>query len=559
METYLVFIVKASGCLSLFYLVSLILFRNSNAFKLQRFYLQGLIILSLVLPLNRISIDLFKETAPALVLEKPQSEIQENFKTVYKPELFQPSNDQPIKQVRDTLTFVTILTLIYWTTATVILMRIIYSLIYVVVYFIRSEREKEGKYTILFHPTIKGSFSFLRWIFIHDEIRNTAERESIIKHERVHADQYHSLDIIAIELLSAVMWFNPLIWLMRKEMQQLHEYLADEGVVSSGINLLEYQALLVNQVAGDRLICLPSGFKQSFIKKRLAMMTKPRISRKMGYRLLTMIPLAGLMFIVLSFTNKKGITAEKSVQLKPLIVYNLPKQQIVIRLEETKKQEPIPAGARDTLKESNSTLQIPPPPPPATSDVVAAVSPTRMNVFYLGIDNPVSIAVAGIPANQVFATIDNGTIRMSGNNYIVKPQHIGKATVQVFGAMDGNKKLLSNVEFRVKPLPDPVAKVGGKKGGTILRSILLSQTMVVADLEAFDFDAEFTVKEFTMSASISGFKTELISQGNQITDPQRNLIKQVKSGDNVYFTKIKAAGPDGKIRELPSIALQVQD
>jgi hypothetical protein len=123
---------------------------------------------------------------------------------------------------------------------------------------------------------------------------------------------------------------------------------------------------------------------------------------------------------------------------------------------------------------------------------------------------------------------------------------------------DGTKQI-GSWAFRVKFLPDPVVKVDGKKSGTISVSKLLTIEEVVADLENFDFDARFEVIEFSVYAKINGFFRDEVSKSAKITDAQRALMGQLKPGDKVTFTDIKAKAPDGSIRQLNAIMLTIQE
>jgi len=110
-----------------------------------------------------------------------------------------------------------------------------------------------------------------------------------------------------IELLSAVMWFNPLVWMMKNSVQLVHEYLADEGVLNTGTDKLRYQALLINQIAEERLICLSSSFNHSLIKKRMIMMTKSKFNRGSKLKIFALIPLATILFIGVACINGQEV------------------------------------------------------------------------------------------------------------------------------------------------------------------------------------------------------------------------------------------------------------
>lgn len=190
----------------------------------------------------------------------------------------------------------------------------------------------------------------------------------------------------------------------------------------------------------------------------------------------------------------------------------------------------------------------------------AVVSPTKMNVLYIGVDNPISISVSGIPSDRIFATSSNGIIRRSGNAWVAIPRQAGTASINVDADVygDGKRKSMGKMEFRVKNIPDPIGKVAGRKGGAIDKATLAAQMIVNADLENFEFDAKFTVTEFTVSALVRGFNQEEISKSFKITSAQRDIISNLKKGEKVFFDNIKAVGPDGKQRELPTISFKIQ-
>ena len=186
------------------------------------------------------------------------------------------------------------------------------------------------------------------------------------------------------------------------------------------------------------------------------------------------------------------------------------------------------------------------------------VSPTKMNVFYIGVDNPVDVSVPGVPPNKVHASISSGSIRKKGNGYVVRVKRVGKVRVSASADFESGKKNMGSKEFRVKKVPDPVAKVGSKKRGTVSKNWLAAQTGVKADLENFDFDLRFKVTGFTVSATIKGYEEEARSHGARFTAQQKLLIKKVPKKRKVYIEGIKAVGPDGTTRNLGAISFRLK-
>jgi gliding motility-associated protein GldM len=193
------------------------------------------------------------------------------------------------------------------------------------------------------------------------------------------------------------------------------------------------------------------------------------------------------------------------------------------------------------------------------AEPLLVVSPTKMNVFYTGVDNPVEVSVPGIPGDKVFATVDNGSMVKEGKAWIVRPVRAGiDAHVQVTAEIDKVKKPMGTKLFRVKNVPDPVAKVAGLKSGLIEKQLLAVQAGVAAEMENFDFDLQFKVTSFTVSTSQGGFTLEKESKSNRFTTEQTGLISKATRGQKIYIENIKAIGPDGTTRLLNTIALTIK-
>ena len=186
---------------------------------------------------------------------------------------------------------------------------------------------------------------------------------------------------------------------------------------------------------------------------------------------------------------------------------------------------------------------------------MATVSPTKMNVFYIGVDNPVDITVSGVSAANVLPSVTGGSISGSGGHYVVKVNGAPgtKAMVNVSAKMpDGTTKAMGKMEFRVKRVPDPVAMYLGSKGGPMPLNQVKAGQGINCVLENFDFDLKFNITSFTLGANINGNFMEESCAGPAFSGKAKDILGRLKTGNKVFFDNIKAKGPDGTSRTLQS-------
>jgi gliding motility-associated protein GldM len=187
---------------------------------------------------------------------------------------------------------------------------------------------------------------------------------------------------------------------------------------------------------------------------------------------------------------------------------------------------------------------------------IATVSPTKMNVFYIGVDNPVSISAPGMSAANLNAVISGGggtLTKDASGGYIVKVSTQGKCKIDVSGKNTSGKgnNNLGSYEFRVKSIPDPSIQLLGKKSGeAITKAEAEAAGAITAILENFDFQANFRILGYEFGL-IAGDKTIPIQvEGSKFNDQIKAQINKAKPGNRMYFGDIRAQGPDGKIRYL---------
>ena len=199
------------------------------------------------------------------------------------------------------------------------------------------------------------------------------------------------------------------------------------------------------------------------------------------------------------------------------------------------------------------------------AEAALVVSPTKMNVFYRGLPNPVDVSVPGVANDKLRVSISSGhkIKKKPDGSYEVEPSSSNSnkvAKISVKGEMpDGTIADLGNKEFRVKRIPDPVPFWSGKRPSnrTITKNEVLSFAPLAAKMENFDFDVKVRVKSFTIRVSKDGTFKELTSGNNRLTSDMKALLERVRRGNTIYFEDIVVGMPDGTERILAPMKLKV--
>jgi len=171
--------------------------------------------------------------------------------------------------------------------------------------FLIIRHKNEGSRIIRFHGFNTAGFSAMGYIFINTRL-SPEEAGEIVRHEQNHLKQNHFIDIIFIELVKSFQWFNPVVYLFNRSLRAIHEYQADQECISSGMPVVNYQSLLLNQVFKSRAFKLTNSFSNpSLIKKRMIMMTKKRTSALASIKMLIVIPVLAIVFLAISASKSE--------------------------------------------------------------------------------------------------------------------------------------------------------------------------------------------------------------------------------------------------------------
>lgn len=198
-------------------------------------------------------------------------------------------------------------------------------------------------------------------------------------------------------------------------------------------------------------------------------------------------------------------------------------------------------------------------------DPLATISATMMNVLYAGINNPISIAVPGVPQGSISASMTNGTLTKSGEGWIAHPSKVGaECVISVTAEMDGQRTNVGSTTFRVRKLPDPLPFISYKdangqparyKGGKpFSKALLLAAPGLDAAIDDDILNIDYKVVSFeTVIFDSMGNAIPELSNGSQFSERQKAALRRLQHGKRFIITRVKATGPDGITRDIPAI------
>ena len=169
-----------------------------------------------------------------------------------------------------------------------------------------SEKKRYGNYILVIPRQPIASFSWGRYIVISASDYSRQSKE-VLLHEMMHLRNHHTLDLLFMQIFLLVHWFNPVIWLLKRELQEIHEFEADNGVINTGVDATKYQLLLVKKAVGTRLYSMANGFNHSKLKKRITMMLKERTNRWARLKLLLAVPVMAVALFAFAQPEVKEI------------------------------------------------------------------------------------------------------------------------------------------------------------------------------------------------------------------------------------------------------------
>ena len=279
MSSFLIYEGKVAVALLVFYLFYRFLLKKETFHRFNRVVLVGTAVLSFLLPLCIITIRKPVETAPA---ELDISALPEMVPMAGE----RVTLSQPWWQVA--------LILLFFAGVAFVLIRILVSVLSIlrIIRHGRQVLEEDGCRVIVTERDI-DPFSWMRYIVLSRKDWE-GSNATIIAHEKAHITYGHSVELLLVDILSACQWFNPAIWMLRSDLQELHEYEADDAVLRSGANLRDYQYLLIRKAVGKSGYSVANSLNHSILKNRITMMSKSKSPLRRGLRVLYLLPLVCL-------------------------------------------------------------------------------------------------------------------------------------------------------------------------------------------------------------------------------------------------------------------------
>lgn len=189
------------------------------------------------------------------------------------------------------------------------------------------------------------------------------------------------------------------------------------------------------------------------------------------------------------------------------------------------------------------------------------VSADKMNLFYIGVDNPVSLSVPGVATENIRPSISSGATLTprGGTGYTVRVSPgTTEVRITVNAVIEGSSRSMGTSVFRVRNVPDPVAYIGGRREGRISREELALAGAIIPRLENFEFDMNFEIANFTMATQIAGDFRTFQGGGNRFSQEMMQVINNASRGQRVIFENITTRpGPDGRTRTLSPISFTI--
>ena len=496
MYDIIIYLLQSGACLAGFYFVYKLFLSRETLHRFNRMLLLSVIVVSAVLPLCRITVE---RELPVAATET----------------VIEVSEITAAEIVEDKgLDYETAICIVFLLGAAATAARLIFSIASVrrIIASGTTTTTDDGISLTIIDGDTKP-FSWMRHIVLSAK---DAEEDGriIIAHETAHIRLHHSWDILAVDIIGCLQWFNPALWLLRRELQSLHEYEADDAVLASGVNIKEYQMLLIKKAVGGRLLTIANCLNHSKLKNRITMMLQKPSSRWSAGKALLMLPLVGLSLGAFART-----------------VYVLPQEQDKVMQNSSNDQIAEVENPADTLK--GKVIRIAGKTAPQTKGEIRTVTitgsnaePSETTVYIDGqkvdsdaLKNVDSQSVAGVTVLKGKSAEDAG-YESKGDNHkvIVISTKEGATTVE-----NGESKMVQTTTVVVN-------KSGNSESG--------DKTIVI------NGNSKYEAKRLNGAKLILDGKQITVEELGKVNSSQiDNIVVDKSSGENVIRVTTKQFDP----------------
>lgn len=335
---FFIYSVKVAVCLALFYLFHKLLMSRDTFHTFNRFAILSMMLLSLVLPLVHLSLD---------------SEAGINRGTVALEGLVaQTVVADGGNGVGDGLSLTQVLLAAYVLGVVLFVGKALLS-VGSLLRLIRRARCVEVRNGIRIY-TMQGDispFSWFRYIIMSEKDWQENRRE-IVLHEMAHIRRCHSMDVAVCNMMIVFQWYNPAAWLLKRELQTVHEYEADEAVLSAGVDATHYQMLLIRKAVGERLFSMANNLNHNSLKKRITMMKIKRTNPMQKAKVAFVLPLAAMT--IAAFASQKVENLSEKVEQESEAFSSVSDNPVVRAVGETARVAAVKVQEEKALEEASS-------------------------------------------------------------------------------------------------------------------------------------------------------------------------------------------------------------
>jgi len=302
MNSFVNYLIESGISLSLFALVYFLVLRKETFFNVNRWFLLVSVVFSAVLPLLHIPFYAAQPTVLEEVTVTPYVNLLSTI-TVYGTGFTTEAEHFVLSY--SLLGYIYLAGVIFFAIKLCVQVTQIFRLI------VRNEVVSEGKMNLVFLDREMSPFSFLNYVFVSRNLHETKGWEKMLEHEQQHIRQGHTFDVLMLEIIAIVQWFNPFFWMFRRALRENHEFLADQAVIAQGTAPSWYKQILINQYVGDQIV-LANNFNYSLIKTRIKMMSKIKSRKIANVKVLVGLVLAACL--ITGFAFEQNVTVAQNPQ-----------------------------------------------------------------------------------------------------------------------------------------------------------------------------------------------------------------------------------------------------